>query len=128
MTKGKVLDHVVSQIRQRGLDVQRGSYLKDFLFDAVVSRGKKRSALEVLSFATAAQVWSGVEHDAGHFLFALERVDVPGMAVIQPPTDESHQNAATAFERVSRWFRTAKVPIVAPDVVGDELAGIGRLF
>jgi hypothetical protein len=47
----------------------------------------------------------------------------PGVAVIQPPTDDSHQNGTAAFERVNRWFKKADVLTVAPDAVDEERVG-----
>jgi hypothetical protein len=128
MTKGRVLDKVVATLRRHGLNVRRGTYLKDFLFDAIVDTKQGHRALEVLSFATTAQSWTPVEHDAGHFLFALQEADLNGIAVIHPPSDESHQNAVHSYRRVTRWFDKADVPSTLPDKVGDELVGAKRLF
>ena len=123
-TKGKVLDGVVSRLRRCGRHVARGQYQGDFLFDAVVTRDDQRPAvaLDVLSFATAAQRWGPVEHDAGHFLFALERTAIPGVAVVNPPSDASHRNAVESYERVRRWCASADVRVVSPDAVDDAIA------
>ncbi len=124
LTKGRVLDQVVSGIRRRGFEVRRGSYVNDFLFDAVVDHGGRTSALEVLSFATEARQWTAAEHDAGHFLYAIEQAGLSGVAVVQPPVALSARSASEAFERVTRWFGKADLPVVAPAGVQDHLAGI----
>ena len=123
-TKGKVLDGVVSRLRRCGRQVSRGQYQGDFLFDALVASVDKQSAvaLDVLSFATAAQKWAPVEHDAGHFLFALEQTSLRGLAVVNPPSDASHRNAAESYERVRRWCAAANVEVIAPEVVNDAVA------
>jgi len=122
LTKGRALDRVVDRLRRMGHEVHRGNYLSDFLFDAVLP-GPTAIAIEVLSFATNAQRWAPVEHDAGHFLFALERVGVPGMGVFFPPADISHQNALHSHERIQRWFGEADVPVALPDTIEGVLAG-----
>jgi hypothetical protein len=120
LTKGRVLDSVISRIRSEGFTVHRGDYVSDYLFDAVLE-GRDRTVLDVLSFATSAQNWVPVEHDAGYFLYAMERVHSKGLAVIQEPTDSSHSNAVRAYKRVVRWFDEARVPTVAPDKVTEAL-------
>jgi hypothetical protein len=75
-----------------------------------VERKNHSSAVGALSFATSAQKWSPVEHDAGHFLFALEQTKTRGLAVIEPPNDKRHLNARDSHRRVRRWFESAKVP------------------
>lgn len=130
LTKGRLLDGVVNEIRRRGFNVHRGTYVRDFLFDAIVEGRGRRAVLEVLSFATAAQNWAPVEHDAGHFLYALDQVDAAGVAVIKPPSEISHQNASKAYERVGRWLRKANVKRVTPENLGREFpreAEQGRL-
>jgi hypothetical protein len=115
-TKGAVLDRVLNTFRRQGIEVHRGQYVSDFLFDAVVQSPRNQSSVvEVLSFATAARDWSGAEHDAGHFLYAMERVSLPGFAVIRPPAEASHESAHKAHERVQRWFADAQVPVTAPE-------------
>ncbi len=122
LTKGRVLDSVISRIRSKGLTVRRGDYVSDYLFDAVLE-GHGKTVLQVLSFATSAKSWVPVEHDAGYFLYALERTRFNGLAVIQQPTDSSHSNAVQAHRRVLRWFDEASVPTVAPDEVTEALVG-----
>jgi hypothetical protein len=130
ITKGVVLDRVVETLRKRGLGVSRGQYVEDFLFDAVVKEGPSQpaSALEILSFATAAKEWTGAEHDAGHFLYAVERVRLRPLAVVQPPDKEkSADTAAASFKRVMRWFEKANVRVVEPSELADlQLALIGE--
>jgi hypothetical protein len=130
VTKSVVLDRVVEMLRKRGFGVKRGHYVDDFLFDAIVSDASKKQgqAIEVLSFATAAKEWTTVEHDAGHFLYAVERVRLQPLAVVQPPDkDKSTENATTSFKRITRWFDKAGVRIIEPDELADpQLALIGE--
>ena len=122
MTKGQVLDKVVNRVRRKGYEVRRGNYMGDFLFDAIVDVPESRPvALEVLSFATGNQRWKPTEHDAGHFLFALEKVNAQGLCVLQKPSDASHMSAEESFERVRRWFDGAKVPMIDVEGVEDAL-------
>ena len=122
-TKGKILTDVVSDLRREGWTVSRGEYVKDFLFDVVPS-GKKAPLLCVLSFATsasAARTWEAVEKDAGHFLYGLEHVDRPGLAVLAEPTGTSHAHARESFGRVARWLKRAHVESVLPKDVSEAL-------
>jgi hypothetical protein len=82
----------------------------------------------VLSFATAAKEWASVEHDAGHFLYAVERVRLQPLAVVQPPDkDKSTENATTSFKRITRWFDKAGVRTIELDELADpQLALIGE--
>ncbi len=120
LTKGKVLDSVISRIRSKGYSVHRGDYISDYLFDAVLE-GRNTTVLQVLSFATSAKNWVPVEHDAGYFLYALGQTQSNGLAVIQEPTDSSHSNAMRAHRRILRWFDEASVPTVAPEKVTEAL-------
>lgn len=129
VTKGKVLDQVVSSLRTRGYSVRRGDYMGDFMFDVIVEAPQTLApqtlapqtvVVEVLSFATSAINWVPVEHDAGHFLYALERVDKRGLGVIEAPSEASHQNAWKAHERVLRWFEDAKVDAVKPSELAER--------
>lgn len=124
VTKGVVIDRVIKILRGRGFKVSRGEYVGDFLFDAVVQRSEGPLACDVLSFAAARQDWTPTERDAGHFLYGLERVNLPGIAVIQPPSEESRGEAKTSFERVRRWFKDAKVPIREPEELADYQMGL----
>jgi len=117
LTKGYILDRVVDTLRRNGLNARRGEYVGDFLFDVVVDGADSElpPLIEVLSFASPRKEWSGAEYDAGHFLFALERVQRKGMAVVQPPKEASQPNAGLAYERVMRWFKSAHVPTPGPE-------------
>ena len=121
LSRSKVLDLVVVKLRGRGYEVKRTSYVDEFLFDAVIERGtgKRPVCGEVLSFATRAADWSASEYNAGHFLYAITRLEVPGFAVIQPPTPASHMNASISFDRVSSWFHHEDVPILDPDTLDN---------
>jgi hypothetical protein len=114
-TKGAVLDRVVTALRNRGVHVGRGEYIGDFIFDAVVDAPEHRTILEVLSFAPTRKDWTPVLHDAGHFLFALERIDESGAAFVEPPGEAGDQKARLAFERATRWFADSKVRVLRPD-------------
>lgn len=127
LTKGTVLDRVVSEMRKViPHDVKRGTYYKDFLFDVVIE-GERPSFAEVLSFATAARHWSGAEHDAGHFLYALSRLQSAGFpraeafAVVAPPGEKSFEEAYRSHERVTTWFKEAQVETVRPEDVPSYL-------
>lgn len=127
LTKGRILDQVVGKLRRRGFEVRRGTYVKDFLFDAIVEHHGERSAIEVLSFATAARNWTAVEHDAGHFLHAVGAAQLAGVALVQPPGPESAQTARESWARVNRWFKAENVTVAAPAAVEEYLGGVLRL-
>lgn len=115
LTKGLVLDRVVSTLRRRGYGVRRGVYIEDFIFDAVVqTKTQRQSVVEVLSFASGHKNWVSEENDAGHFLYALNEVQIPGVAVIQPPPEETSNGGTNSYLRVKRWMGKAGVPIYAP--------------
>jgi len=123
LTKGKVLDNVVELFRKQGRVVRRGDTLGDFIFDAVLDPDTAKTPVGVLSFASAAKNWANVEHDAGYFLYALECVQRPGIAVIQPPNLSADKTAYTAHTRVARWLKQADVPTYAPsDLKHQQLA------
>jgi hypothetical protein len=115
LTKGVVTDQVVRSLRQRGWRVRRGEYLDDFVFDAVIDRPEGVLVCDVLSFATIKKDWIPAERDAGHFLYGIGRLHLSGMAVIQPPPEDSNDYAKTSFERVRHWFDEAAVPVHAPE-------------
>lgn len=113
-TKGSVLDKVVDVFREQGLKVRRGAYLDDFIFDVVLENGGNSPAVvEVLSFAAPRKDWAPVERDAGHFLYARRRLDVPGRAIIQPPTGET--GAVESHDRIQRWLENDEVPSITVD-------------
>lgn len=121
ITKGVALDRVVHTLRNRGYAVRRGEYVEDFIFDMVIETAASRPALaEVLSFATTAKNWTNTEYDAGHFLYALGRLQAPGFTVIQPPSEMSEQTAVTAYERIRRWFDAANVPVFQPAELAEQ--------
>jgi hypothetical protein len=136
LTKGVVLDQVIHTLRKGGLAVRRGDYVGDFLFDAIVDSpdAEVPPFIEVLSFASPKREWAAAEYDAGHFLFALERIQGKGLAVIQPPTEISKPGATTSYDRVMRWFKLAEIPTPQPDGLAQltrqnetqQLALLGR--
>lgn len=110
-TKGHVLDRVVTKLRSAGWSLKRGEYVGDFIFDVVASKPNKLVG-EVLSFASGAKNLVPVEQDAGHFLYGLSQVQLPGLAVIEPPREEA---AEDSYRRVARWFKREGVEILAVD-------------
>jgi hypothetical protein len=116
-TKNALLDRVVSAYRKQGVDVRRGAYINDFIFDAILRRGKKRSVVEVLSFATPRKDWTPIEWDAGHFLFALRELDVQGTVVVQEPTAAVPQSGRESYRRVMRWLQKADIPVASPQEI-----------
>jgi len=126
MTKADIADKVQAVYLKRGFVVRRSYYVKDVNFDLVVDRPEGgRLACEVLSFVTRAKTergWLPVERDAGHFLYALQRVEMQGqgMAVVQPPVGDSPEQAQASFARISRWFDDADVPVHTPEELVSE--------
>lgn len=120
VTKGKLLDKIVADARKRGVALRRGEYVGDVLFDAIADTGAP-IAVECLSFATQAQTWANVEHDAGHFLFGIKRTGLRGMVVIQPSEDHSHDSALVAQQRVERWCADENISVVSPGDAPSEL-------
>jgi len=116
LTKGRIMDQVIQTIRNYGLDARRNSYLNDYLFDITIELPSRVPIVaQVISFSTTKQNWSPEEYAAGHYLYALERVEASGAAIIQPPREVSHHNAFKSYERVSRWFELAQVPSIRPE-------------
>jgi hypothetical protein len=123
ITSGKLLDQTVKRLRQSGLSVRRGEYIDSFIFDAVIESPRGTSVVEVLSFATSARNWTGAEHDAGHFLYAVRRLSMQAAAIIKPPADFSNVNARQAYEHVSGWMRDEKVEVVDVDHAAEAFVG-----
>lgn len=120
LTKGRVLDGATDTLRGFGLNVKRGQYIEDFIFDLTIFGVESQVlALEVLSFAPGKKGWIIEEHQAGHFLYALNSTHVPGAGIIQPPVESSHPNATPSFDRIRRWFDHAKVPHFSPSELAD---------
>ena len=117
-TKGRVLDQTVAVLRRQGWTVRRGEYVGDFIFDLVADR-PKRILGEVLSFASGAANLVPVEQDAGHFLYGLKRLAMPGLAVVKEPAPEAPRSTLESFQRVRRWLDDEGVPVMTP----EDLAG-----
>jgi hypothetical protein len=126
-TKSVVLDKVVNTLRRQGFEVKRGSYVGDFIFDAVVTEQDKTGVLEVLSFAAPRKDWAPVERDAGHFLFALDELKLHGLAVIAPPRESGESLAAEHFHKVERWFDRHNVPVRSPDEMAADPTALAVL-
>lgn len=127
-TKGAVLDNVIRNLRRHGLETKRGNYIDDFIFDVTIeASSQKRSVMLVLSFAGKRQDWSPMEKEAGHFLYALENVDVAGTSVFQPPIQSSTDKAYTSFYRVTKWCESSGIKVVEPEALKEPTA-IGKLL
>lgn len=119
-TKGVVIDRVVGLLRRRGLNVVRGQYVQDFFFDIVVqAKQRPLSVVQVLSFASRQRNWIPVEHDAGHFLYALRQTQGKGLGIIQPPAESQKEGATASFARVLGWFKRARVHTLEPGDLVD---------
>jgi hypothetical protein len=119
-TKGKILDAVVERLRRSGAQVRRGEYVQDFLFDMVIGEGDSQVA-EVVSFAAPNKTWANVEYQMGHFLYGIEHVGSQGVAVVQPPGENSHDSAWQSHDRVIRWCEKAKVAVLEPNAATELL-------
>ena len=120
LTKGAITDKVVAGFRARGFRVRRGQYVGDFVFDVIVDREEGPLACDVMSFATGAKDFSPAEWEAGHFLFGLRRLELPGVAVIEPPPHQSHHEAQASYDRVEQWCGQEQVPVRRPDQVAQS--------
>jgi hypothetical protein len=120
ITKGIAKNRFISSLQARGVQYELEKRIETFAFDLALFDGGTRVVTDVLSFATPAHDWSPVEHDAGHFLYAKERVGLPAFAVVQPPTEISHPNAVTAHGRILGWLDEAKIPVIAPDTLRER--------
>ena len=101
--KGAILDRTIRVLRRQGLDVRRSHRLGEFFFDIVVdSERPKPYVFEVLTFASGKKEPVSAEHDAGHFLYALDRLDITGLALVQPPGPQASD----------RWLHHSIVSII----------------
>jgi hypothetical protein len=125
-TKGVLLDRVVARLRRFGLDVKRGEYVGDFIFDAIVNGSETPKAIEVLSFAAPRKDWVPVQHDAGYFLYALEQLDITGTAFVNPP-DARDEAGLRAYNRVTSWFKDVKVRVARPEDLDVEQTALDLL-
>jgi hypothetical protein len=69
--------------------------------------------------------WTPVERDAGHFLYAGDRLDLEGRAIVQAPAGGE---SVDAYDRVLRWFEQEDVRTLAVEELEDtqlslEVAG-----
>lgn len=124
IARSQVLDQVVQTFRSGGTPVSRGTYLSDFILDAVASpSGHPQLPIHTLSYALPNRDWSHVERDTGHFLFAIDHLKQKGVCVMQPPSRVSQPSAMESLERVTRWLLYEGVETIAP----DQLQGlVGR--
>lgn len=113
--KSRVLDRVVASFRETGTPIRRGAYVGDFLFDALVeASGHGPLAIHAESFALPNRDWASAERDAGHFLYAVQRLRPEAICVVQEPSDISTEAARRSHERILRWLGDSGVPHVAP--------------
>ncbi|MCH8877577.1 MAG: DUF3037 domain-containing protein [Chloroflexi bacterium] len=114
ITKGALRRHLTQSLSRRGYEVSQRHQIGGFVFDTVIAdpRSEKLTVAEVLSFANSKQAWIPEVHDAGHFLFALQHVDNPSLAVVEPPTKISLDVAIDAHRRVMTWFEKEHVEVV----------------
>lgn len=124
-SKGRILDRVVHRLRRLDFLVQRGQYLQDIIFDALITETRRPQAISVISFVNQAKNMKSPEHDAGHFLFGCHRLDVRPLAVVQEPTLESSQEAIASYSRVLNWFEEDDVPVFGPNAL-EELSNAIR--
>jgi hypothetical protein len=117
-----ILDRLVRACRRANVHIEPGAYVRDVLFDAVVSDSDKMTPVQVLSFDTSAQSERSTEHAAGYFLYGLNRVRATGVCVVQPPSTDSAASAKSSFDRVTGWLDDAHVEIIRPDAL-TALAG-----
>jgi len=125
LTKATVLNRVSEVFGLQGLRYEREKHIDDFRFDLVLEdQPSHPTVAEVLSFATPAHDWMPVEHDAGYFLYALQKLDLPGFAVVQAPSPKSLQSAFEAHERVHHLFDEAHLRVLRPSELPDALPAI----
>lgn len=115
--KGAILDRTMRVLRKQGLKVHRSHRVGDFFFDVVLeSERPAPNVIEVFSFATGKKEPITSEHDAGHFLYALDRLDLQGLAMVQPPGPQASDSVVASFHRVSHWLSEADVASMEPEV------------
>jgi hypothetical protein len=91
-----------------------GSYLDEFLFDAVLADDQgTKYGMSITSFAATALPIARVEQEVGHFIFAASRVDETCIAVVQPSAGTPTKDARLLNDRVSRWMRAANIPVLS---------------
>jgi hypothetical protein len=114
--RSQVLDQVIQEFRSGGTPVARGTYLGDFILDAVASpKGEAQIPIHALSYALPNREWAHVERDTGHFLFAIDHLNQKGVCVMQPPSMISPPSALESLGRVTRWLDSEGVETIAPD-------------
>jgi len=126
-TKSVVLDKVISGLRKSGFTVNRGSYVQDFIFDAVLESQSGHSVMEVLSFAAPRKDWAPIERDAGHFLFAINELSLPASAVLAPPREDSASSASEHYAKVMRWLERHDVPFATTTDLTEGRASLADL-
>lgn len=120
-SKADLLTQSVDILRLRGLSVDRGSYYRKFYFDLIIRKEKstRPNFAEVLTFNLVKKNWVETEQDAGHFLYALKKIDMNGFAIVQAPTETSVDEAFKSHERVMSWFKGEKITVVEPNSISN---------
>jgi hypothetical protein len=111
-SKAEVLDRTVASLRHVGAQVRIGQYVNDFLLDAVIEpRDQPLVAVHAQSFDSDRKEWAPIEHEAGHFLYAVHRLRREAIFVVEPPSQSAPEAASTSYERISRWLVDAGVAL-----------------
>lgn len=125
-TKGEILDRTVATFRRAGAPIRVGQYVGDFLLDAIVEpTGEPAVAIHAQSFEGARREWSRIEHETGHFLYAVEHLRRDAICVIQPPAQTADDAAAASYSRVGRWLTDAGVTVATPAALATLSARFG---
>jgi hypothetical protein len=123
-SKRILIDTAITELRTKGFEVSRGTYIDDFVFDIVIRRPQSW-VVGVFSFANPNRDWAEVEREAAHFAFAVERLrktnpGVNAAAIIQA-APQGINDSTSSTQRVGRWLQSAGVRELSPDTL-DVLA------
>jgi hypothetical protein len=115
VARHRLLDIVTNQLRQSGVHVERGEYIDDILFDAIIREAEgAMTTIHTESFATTNKEWMRAEHDAGYFLYGVARTQSNPVCIIQPPATWSNDAAVASYERIGRMMTGAGVRSLEP--------------
>lgn len=119
ISRSVILDRLVRACRRAHVHVEPGAYIRDVMFDAVLTDPDRVMPIQVLTFETSGPRNMATEHAAGHFLYGLQRVKASGVCVVQAPSDMAVGESRLSFDRVSRWLEDAGVGMVTPADIGN---------